>query len=135
MTPEQYRSVKKLVVTALCIAGIALGGYEGYEHLAKPAQASAAQGSTPAAGPDVSFTVGSGIDTRNGGMILNEGVFPAQTKTAYIAPEAKGTWTAASAKGHIVTIKGVPLTNYHNAKTGKDSPEYKVTAASQIEVR
>jgi hypothetical protein len=123
-------------VYALVALGLLLGVHEA-ELLLWPAAAPGIQPAflSNAAAPDVSFVVGSSHDCANHGLLVNEGVYPNATKTAYIPPELTGGWNAATIKGHTVTLRGVPLSSYRNAKTGKDSPEYKVTQSSQISVQ
>jgi hypothetical protein len=125
---------------ALMALGLLFGLHE-VEALVWPAASHTDQAVQPAfyaassSAPDVTFVVGSAHDCANQGLLVNEGVFPNATKTAYIAPEAKGPWSAATVKGRTVTVHGVGLSTYHNPKTGKDSPEYKVIQSNQITVQ
>jgi hypothetical protein len=123
------------------LSGIGLlFGLHEVEHLVWPA---AAQGIQPAfytAGQpqagDVSFVAQSAHDCQNGALLINDTAnYAKATKVIYVEPDAKGSWTAKTIKGHTVTVQGVPLTDYTNARTGKTTPEYHVEQASQISVK
>jgi hypothetical protein len=131
MNPRTREFVFTRVLPLVVIVG---GLYELYEHHMLPGvnQVNAAASS---AGPDVSFVVGSAHDCKNGGLLLNEGKFPNQTKTAYIEPTARNGLNAGNAVGKTVTLHGVGLSTYHNAARNIDSQEYKVTSSAQLSVQ
>jgi hypothetical protein len=129
-------------VYALVALGLLLGVHQ-VEHLVWPAASVTAQGVQPAfyaAGQpqagDVSFVAQSAHDCQNGALLINDTAnYAKATKVVYVEPDAKGAWTAKSIKGHTVTVKGVPLTDYTNPRTNKVTPEYHVDQASQISVQ
>jgi hypothetical protein len=142
---------REFVFTRVLPAVVVLGAlYEAYEHhlipgVNQPAPGNAAAstpawpafltGQQPQAG-DVTFTALSSHDTAGGGLLVNDAAdFRQAQRTAYIEPGAKGPWTAASIRGKTVTIKGVPLSTYHNNRLNKDVPEYRINSVAQLSVQ
>jgi hypothetical protein len=121
----------------------ALFGLREVEHLVWPAASVTAQGVQPAfyaAGQpqagDVTFVAASAHDCQNGALLINDTAnYAKATRVVYVDPDAKGSWTAKTIKGHTVTVQGVPLTDYINPRTNKTTPEYHVEQASQISVK
>jgi hypothetical protein len=128
-------------VYALVALGLLLGVHQ-VEHLVWPAASHTAQAVQPAfyaassSAPDVSFVAQSAHDCQNGALLINDTAnYAKATRVVYVEPDAKGTWTAKTIKGHTVMVQGVPLTDYTNARTGKTTPEYHVEQASQFSVK
>jgi hypothetical protein len=93
-------------------------------------------GQAPGQAGDVTFTALSAHDCTNGALLINDTAnYAKATKVVYVEPDAKGSWTAKTIKGHTVTVKGVPLTDYTNPRTNKTTPELHVDQASQLSVQ
>jgi hypothetical protein len=144
MNPRTREFLFTRILPAVVIVGAL---YEAYEHRLIPGmnQATNAATSSPAwpafltgqaQADDVTFTALSSKDTSTGGLLVNDTAdFRQATKTVYVEPSAKGTWSAATVRGRQVTVRGVGLSTYHNARLNKDVPEYHITSPAQLSVQ
>lgn len=129
---------KQKLAAALTSAAIAGGGY--YFLQGSPVTPQQAVNKSMHKEASVKFTVLSGKDFIDGktkqpkSTVLNDTAdYKASTMTIYIDRARCPGFSFASLQGKTITVKGV-VQEWKNAKTGKTTPEIKVTSSDQISV-